>query len=118
MGKEKLRASLHELETHAARAGVPVRYESFKVLKGKERETSSLGRGGLVRLGPQSFVLCEQSLPLIDKIAVLAEALSAIGVDVLDLPPIVRARIQRRPAKPRRRLVLERGDPKDASGGT
>lgn len=108
MGKDKLRASLHDLEAHAARAGVPVRYETFKLLRGKERETSSVARGGLVRLGPRSFVLCEQNLPLIDKIVVIAEALAALGVDVLDLPPLLRARIHRRPAKaPRRRVVLE-----------
>jgi len=108
MAKEKLRASLRDLEVLAARAGVPIRYETFKLLKGKERDTSSLARGGLVRLGPRKFVLCEQSLPVIDKIAVIAEALASIGIDVLDLPPLLRARIHKRPARPpRQKLVFK-----------
>ncbi len=106
--KDELRASLQALEAHAARAGAPVRYEAFKLLRPKERETSSVARGGLVRLGPRAFVLCEQSLPIIDKIAVVAEALAALGVDVLDLPPVLRARLHRKPARtPRRRLVVK-----------
>ncbi len=66
-----------------------------------------------MRLGPRSFVLCEQSLPLIDKIVVVAEALSALERR--------RARICRRScalahpqaANPRRRPVL---DPRGAGG--
>lgn len=102
-----LRASLRDLEALAARAGVPIRYEAFKVLKPKERETSNLARGGLVRLGPRSFVLCEQNLPVIDKIVVIAEALASIGIEPLELSPLLRARIHKRPVRSRKKLRIE-----------
>ncbi len=100
-----IRALLKRLETLAAQAGVPVRYEGFRMPKG----TQASGRGGLVRLGPTRFILCEQHLPAIDKLAVIAEALATVGVDVLDLPPILRARIHGTPARPtpRPRLTLK-----------
>ena len=113
--RQQLRASLQALEALAARAGAPVRYESFKVLRPKERETSSVARGGLVRLGPRALILCEQALPVIDKIAVLAEALASLGVEVLDLPPVLRARLRRRPARKARIVVSSEVDTPDRS---
>jgi hypothetical protein len=100
-----LRGQLRELEALASRAGLGVRYESFRLPKGARDHA----RGGLVRLGKQRFILCETALPLIDKIGVIAEALANIGVDVLDIPPVLRARIHRTRATPvpRQRLVLK-----------
>lgn len=82
-----------------------MRYESFR-LPGGMRDQA---RGGLVRIGKQRLILCDATLSLIDKIGVIAEALAAIGVDVIDLPPVLRARIHgtRATPVPRARLVLK-----------
>ncbi|MBI2395315.1 MAG: hypothetical protein HYV09_37445 [Deltaproteobacteria bacterium] len=108
MAKDDVRTRLKTIEALAARAGVPVRYEKLELPRARER-SGAVARGGLVRLGKQRFVLCEAGLPAIDKIAVIAEALASIGVDVLDLPPVLRARIHGKPARPapRPRLVLK-----------
>jgi hypothetical protein len=100
-----LRAQLRDLEALASRAGLSVRYESLRLPKGARDHS----RGGVVRLGKQKFILCETTLPLIDKIGVIAEALATIGVDVIDLPPVLRARIHgtRATPMPKPRLVLK-----------
>jgi hypothetical protein len=102
-----LRSTLIDLETLAAQAGVPVRYELLKLPK--KDPARSTARGGLIRLGKDRFILCEKGLPAIDRIAVIAEALAALGVEVLDLPPVLRARISGRPARPapRPRLTIK-----------
>ena len=105
MARPDLRGQLRELEALASRAGLGVRYESFRLPRG----TRDHARGGLVRLGQQRFILCETTLPLIDKIAVIAQALAAIGVDFIDLPPVLRAKIHgtRLTPVPRAKLVLK-----------
>ena len=97
MARDRLRASLRELEALAARAGAPVRYEALALpTRGRAEIRSSVARGGLVRVGAQRLVLCEAGLPVIDKIAVIAEALASIGIEILELPPLLRARLSRR----------------------
>jgi hypothetical protein len=102
-----LRRTLGDLEALAAQAGAPVRYEHFELPK--KDPSRATARGGLVRLGKVRFILCEKGLPAIDRIAVIAEALSSLGVEVLELPPVLRARISGRPARPapRPKLVLK-----------
>ena len=87
------------------RAGVGLRYENFRLPK----NSRDYARGGIVRLGKQRFILCEKTLPMIDKIAVIAEALASIGIDVIDLPPVLRARIHGTPIPPipKPKLVLK-----------
>ena len=82
-----------------------MRYESFRLPRGARDHA----RGGLIRLGKQRLILCETTLPLIDKIGLIAEALASIGVDVIDLPPVLRARIHHTRATPipRPKLVLK-----------
>ncbi len=105
MAGTDLRTKLRSIEALAARAGVGLRYESFRLPKGAR----DYARGGIVRLGTQRFILCEKSLPMIDKIAVIAEALASIGIDVIDLPPVLRARIHGTPIPPipKPKLVLK-----------
>lgn len=94
-----LRGQLRQLEALASRAGLGVRYDRMAT------------RGGLVRLGKDRLILCQESLPIIDKIGVIAEALATIGVDVINIPPVMRARIHGTRASlggvPRPRLVLK-----------
>ena len=85
---------LSELETVAARLGIALRVERL----GAE----VLGRrGGLCRIRGRTVILVDESLPIADRISVLAEALSAFDVSSIYVPPVVRARIEdacRRPA--------------------
>lgn len=108
MSSRELRTTLRQLETLAAKLGVGVRYEGLKTSARKEPSRST-GRGGLVRFGAVRLILCDDALPVIDKIAVLAEALAALGVDSLLVPPVLRARIHKRPARPPKppKLVLK-----------
>jgi hypothetical protein len=99
-----LRSTLIDLEALAAQAGVPVRYELMKLPK--KDPARATARGGLIRVGKERFILCEKGLPAIDRIAVIAEALAEVGVEVLDLPPVLRARISGRPARPATRPKL------------
>ncbi len=108
MSTRELRTTLRQLEALAAKLGVSVRYEGLKTATRKEAARST-GRGGLVRFGDVRLILCDDALPVIDKIAVLAEALAALGVDSLLVPPLLRARIHKKPARPPKppKLVLK-----------
>ncbi len=78
---------LSELETVAARLGIALRVERL----GAE----VLGRrGGLCRIRGRTVILVDESLPIADRISVLAEALSAFDVSSIYVPPVVRARIE------------------------
>lgn len=89
--------TLRELEALARRASIPVRYEAVRVgLPRDDRRVT--GRGGLVRVRGETFIVCDASLPTIDKVFVLAEALAALDVEYLHLPQLLRARIRHRPA--------------------
>lgn len=90
-------STLRELEALARKVGAPVRYEAVRVgLPRDDRRVT--GRGGLVRVRGQAFIVCDESLPAIDKVFVVAEALAALDVEYLHLPQLLRARIRHRPA--------------------
>jgi hypothetical protein len=78
---------LHELEALAARIGLVVRAEPFG---------SGLlsGRGGLCWVRGRPLVVMDASLPVEDRIAVLARALARFDLDAVYVPPLVRARIE------------------------
>jgi hypothetical protein len=96
---------LAELEALAERLGVTVRTEPF--------DKGALGgRGGFCQIRGRAFVVMDASLPLVDRIAVLAGALARFDLDSVYVSPALRARIESaragRPAvpKPPRKLVL------------
>lgn len=78
-----------ELSKLAHRLGIVVRFEPFdaRVIE---------GRGGLCRLRGVPTVMADAGLPLLDKIGVLTEALATFNLEVLYVPPLIRARISRR----------------------
>jgi len=78
---------LHELEELAARIGLTVRAEPFG---------SGLlsGRGGLCWVRGRPLVVMDATLPVADRIAVLAGALARFDLDAVYVPPLVRARIE------------------------
>jgi hypothetical protein len=88
-----LRKTLRQLELLARRLGAKVRYESIELPGGDV----GLGRGGLCRIGGRAVILCDEHLPLVDKVSVLAEAIASYGVMPLHLPRALRAKLQRRP---------------------
>jgi hypothetical protein len=77
---------LHELEALAARIGLSVRAEPFGggLLS---------GRGGLCWVRGRPIVVMDASLPVADRIAVLAGALARFDLEAVYVPPLVRARI-------------------------
>ena len=88
-----------ELEALLARLGVPVRTESFD-----PRMFGDLSsRGGLCRLHGATVVLVDARAPMVDQIAVLAEAASQLDTDSIYTPPAVREVIEthRRTPKPK-----------------
>jgi hypothetical protein len=80
---------LRELIALAARMGVEVRSEPFdlQVIEGK---------GGLCKVHGQKLVVMDAGLPLLDKIGVVAEALSHFDIEAIYVPPLLRASIERR----------------------
>ena len=100
-----LRTILRRLERLARAMGTPVRYDAVL-----PSSTGYVVRGGLCRVHGRSMIVCDVALPLVDKVAVVAEVLSAAGVEVLALPVILGARIRRRRAvvKGKARGLVER----------
>jgi hypothetical protein len=99
---------LGELEKLASRLGVAVRFEAFDRRNG--------GKGGLCRVRGKPQIVIEDKLPVLDKIGVLSEALSKFDLAAIYLPPVLRARLERRgkgrvrpplrpPAKARKRAA-------------
>jgi len=80
---------LRALEALAARIGVAVRSEQFDL-------SVIEGRGGLCRLRGEPVVVMDARLPVLDKIGVLAAALSAFDLEAIYVPPLLRASINRR----------------------
>lgn len=77
---------LRELEKLARLLGIQVRHEPFdpRVIEGK---------GGLCWVRNVPTVMLDAGAPLIDKVGVLAEALSHFDVEALYVPPLLRQRI-------------------------
>jgi hypothetical protein len=91
-----LRKLLSGLEAVARDVGAPVRYEALRLPRApKEGRAGEVGRGGLVRLGARAVIVCDERLPVVDKIHVVAEALARFDVALLHLPPLLAARIHR-----------------------
>ncbi len=80
---------LQELTHAAERAGVEVRNEVFDPNLSDVKRP----RGGLCRLRGKRIILVDAKLPLPERIATIAEALSEVDLEHLFLPPIVRATI-------------------------
>jgi hypothetical protein len=79
---------LAELEALAFRLRIEVRVERF------DRDLVEHNRGGLCRVQGKALVLIEQSLPIADRIAVLAGSLAQFDLEGVYVPPLVRARIE------------------------
>ena len=82
------REILAELEKLASRLGVAVRFEPFDARNG--------GKGGLCRLQGKPHIVIDDKLALLDKIGVLSEALASFDLEAIYLPPVLRARLERR----------------------
>jgi hypothetical protein len=96
-----LRQLLRGLEAVARDAGAPVRYESLRLPKASDgARAGEVGRGGLVRLGDRALIVCDERLPLVDKVFVVAEALGRLDVTLLHLPPLLAARLAHRRGRP------------------
>lgn len=80
---------LRELETVARRLGVTVRFDAFDDKRGS-------AKGGLCRLRGQAVIVVDEAIPVVDKVAVLAEALCLFDLETVYVPPLVRQRIQHR----------------------
>jgi hypothetical protein len=80
---------LRELERLARRMGVEVRFEAF--------DPRATRRGGLCRLRGAPLVVVDAHAATLDKVGILCEALSRFDVEILYIPPILRARMQRSP---------------------
>ena len=78
---------LHELKRLAGRMGIEVRFEPF--------DPKASRRGGLCTLRGNPLVLVDAHAPTLDKVGVLCEALARFDVEVLYVPPLLRARLQR-----------------------
>ncbi len=87
------RALLRSLEAIAREAQTKVRYETIARPRGVRAE-DSIARGGLCTVRGETMIVCDATLPTIDKVVVIAEALDALGVQLLALPPILRARLR------------------------
>jgi len=78
---------LRELERLARRIGLEVRFEAFDPLAAR--------KGGLCTLRGSPLVLVDAHAPTLDQVAVLCQALARFDVEVLYVPPALRAKIQR-----------------------
>ena len=95
------RRVLSELESLAARVGISVRAEPFGrgVLE---------GRGGLCWVDGKPIVVMDDKLPVADRIAVLAGALSRFDLEAVHVAPLVRETIEAtRAGAPRRKRRAE-----------
>jgi hypothetical protein len=90
---EGLRATLRQLEELADKLGTPVRYDAIRQPKGAKAADGYRVRGGLCRVRGKSLIVCDAALPLVDKVFVLAEVLSGLGVELLAIPKVVRRRV-------------------------
>jgi hypothetical protein len=106
---------LTELEKLALRLGVPVRYEPFGAASGAGGGTGATAtgrrkdpqgprlRGGLCRLRGQLLIVVDREAPLLDKIGVLSEALARFDLEAIFVPPALRARLDTKNGRRRRR---------------
>lgn len=88
-----MRATLRQLEELAEKLGTPVRYDAIRQPRGAKEGEGFRIRGGLCRVRGKSLIVCDVALPLVDKVFVLAEVLSGLGVELLAMPKVVRKRV-------------------------
>ena len=110
---EGLRATLRQLEQLANELGTPVRYDAIVQPRGARPGDGYRIRGGLCRVRGKSLIVCDAALPLVDKVFVLAEVLSSLGVELLAMPKVVRRRVHSavRPPGPMRCVKLRPAPP-------
>ena len=89
----------------AARLAIPVRWESFDGMFAHLR-----GRGGLCRFQGVQVVIGDVRSPVIDRVGLLAEALSHFDTDAVGMPPLAREKIDR--YRDRREGTLPSGKPR------
>jgi hypothetical protein len=77
---------LRELERLAWRLGIEVRFEPF--------DARATRNGGFCRLRGAPLVVVDVHAPTIDKVGVLCEALARFDVELLAIPPLLRARLR------------------------
>ncbi len=77
---------LSELEKLALRLGITVRFEPFNA--------KAAAKGGLCRLRGEPLIVIDVTLPVMDKIGILSQALSAFDLEAIYVPPVVRARVR------------------------
>jgi hypothetical protein len=99
-----LRAMLRRLERLAREVGTPVRYDAVLPKRGRY-----VVRGGLCTVNGRTLIVCDRALPIVEKIAVVAQVLAARGIEVMELPPILRARLRAPKAKPKKARVRGKG---------
>ena len=74
---------LRALESVARRLGIPVRSEPF----------CTEGRGGLCRVHGETVIVVNASLPVAERVAVLADALAAFDLEGIYVTPVLRAKM-------------------------
>jgi hypothetical protein len=99
---------LAELHALAGRLGVAVRAEPFG--KGLLQ-----GRGGLCWVDGKALVVMDEKLSVLERVAVLAEALTTFELDAVGMPPAVRELLATRVAgrrRSRKKRTVPDADPK------
>ena len=86
MGEMAPEQMLRELERLASRMGIVVRFEAMD-----GRATRS---GGFCRLHGLPMVVVDEKAPTLEKVGILCEALSRFDVELLYIPPLLRARLR------------------------
>ena len=89
MRADPLRNLLRRLERLARRVGMPVRYDDVL-----PKRRGYVVRGGLCTVNGRTLIVCDRTLETIDKVAVVAQVLATHGVEVFELPPILRDRLR------------------------
>jgi hypothetical protein len=83
---------LRELSALAGRLEVDLRFDPFDSL----RQIGPVAHGGLCRLHGRPTILVDERLSVLDKIEVIAQALSTLDLDRVHMRPEVRAELERR----------------------
>ncbi|MFS8065240.1 MAG: hypothetical protein ACMG6S_02590 [Byssovorax sp.] len=118
-----MRATLKQLETLARDMEMEVRYEKRAVVATAAPKSAKKGNkapagtskpkpiaSGLCRLHDRVIIVCDAAFSTVDKVGVLAEALVAYDVELMEFPAILRARVRLAAGKGE-----EKGGPKKAS---
>jgi hypothetical protein len=80
---------LSELERLAGHLGLTVRFDALPA--------QSTRRGGLCTLHGEPTIVVDARAPTMDQVGVLCEAIGRFDIEVLYIPPALRARMHRLP---------------------